>query len=86
MEIGKYYDNIICGSFVDSETGRIRIRTIPCAAIPQSLMVESLKIFRLRYPIGTKFRAENVKITKKPMGRIHARAKDQMLYVIDNNE
>jgi hypothetical protein len=86
MEIGNYYENIICESFLDSETGRIRIRTIPCEAIPQSLMVESLKIFRFSYPIGTKFRAENVKITQKPLGRVHARAKDQMLYVIDNNE
>jgi hypothetical protein len=83
MEIGNYYTSIICESFLDNETGRIRIRTIPCDVIPQSLMVESLKIFRERYPLGTKFNTTQVKICKKPDGRIYARAEDQMLYVLE---
>ncbi len=83
MEIGNYYDNILCESFYDKESRRVRIRTILCTAIPVSIMVESSKIFRDHYPVGTKFRANNVKICKKPDGRIYGRAQDQMLYPID---
>lgn len=83
MEIGNYYDNILCESFHDRETGRIRIRTIPCNALPESLLVESLKIFREKYPVGTKFETTKIKICQKPNGRIYARAEDQMLYVTE---
>lgn len=83
MEVGNYYENILCESFHDKESRRVRIRTIPCDSMPTSILVESLKIFRDRYPVGTKFRANNVKICKKPDGRIYARAQDQMLYVVD---
>lgn len=84
MEIGNYYDNILCESFYDKEASKIRIRTIPCEAIPEPLWVESLRVFRT-YPIGTKFRTTNVKICKKSHGRIYARAENQMLYHIDNS-
>jgi hypothetical protein len=82
MEVGDYYNNILCESFLDPETGRVRIRTIKCPALPNSLMVESLKKFRElnRYHLGTKFTTKNIKICKKPDGRIYARAEGQMLY------
>lgn len=86
MEIGNYYNDIICESFYDKNTYKIRIRTIPCEVLPSSLMVESLKMFRERYPVGTKFNTTRVKICIKPGNRIYARAEDQMLYVIENNE
>lgn len=83
MKLGNYYENVICESFIDEETGRARIRTIPCEAIPEPILVESLKKFREDYPIGTKFNTTNVKICKKPDGRIYARAEKQMLYVME---
>lgn len=66
MEIGNYYNDIICESFYDKNTYKIRIRTIPCEVFPSSLMVESLKMFRERYPVGTKFNTTRVKICIKP--------------------
>lgn len=65
MKLGNYYENVNCESFIDKETGRARIRTIPCEAIPKPILVESLKKFRADYPIGTKFTTKNVKICKK---------------------
>ena len=81
MIIGQYIDNIKCESFIDSETKRVRIRPLPNQEIPNTLLVECRKEFRdaNKYPIGTKFIAENVKVCKKTTGRIYLRAKDQNL-------
>ena len=81
MEIGKYYIHVQCESFLDKSTNRIRIRTIPSDYFPHQILVESLKIFRDKYPVGTIFYTEKIKICKKPDGRIYARASDQMLYL-----
>lgn len=85
MIVGAFYTNILCESFLDPETGRVRIRTLKCPALPNSLMVESLKIFRNldEYSLGTKFKTTKIKVCKKTDGRIYARAEDQMLYPLN---
>jgi hypothetical protein len=77
--IGNYYTEIICESFVDKETGRIRVRPLKDQILPSNLVIECLKSIRESYPIGTLFTAENVKVCKKPDGRIYLRAKDQII-------
>lgn len=80
---GNYYENVGCESFKDPETGRIRVRPLPGQVVPTNLVIECSKTIRNAHPVGTKFRTENVLVTKKPGGRIHLRAKDQMIYRID---
>lgn len=80
MTIGEYYSQVQCESFFDDESNRVRIRTIPNSLFPHQILVESLKSFRDEYPVGTIFYTENIKICKKPNGRVYARAKDQMLF------
>jgi len=80
---GNYYENILCESFRDPETGRRRVRPLPNQGFPTNLVIECSKKIRMAHPEGTKFRTENVLVTKKPGGRIHLRAKDQMIYIVD---
>ncbi|WP_165749493.1 hypothetical protein [Cellulophaga sp. Z1A5H] len=80
--IGNYYDNIKCESFLDPETNRIRVRPLPNQGLPTKIVVECKKEFREAHQIGTIFRTENVKVCKKPDGRLYLRAKDQMIYKI----
>jgi len=78
--VGNYYDKIKCESFLDSKTNRIRIRPLADQGFPTNLVVESLKKIREAHPVGTKFTTDNILVSKKPNGRIHLRAKDQMIY------
>lgn len=78
--LGNYYDNIKCESFLDPKTNRIRVRPLSGQGFPTNLVIESLKKIREAHPVGTKFTTENILVTKKPDGRIHLRAKDQMIY------
>lgn len=83
MEVGNVYNDVICESFKDPETYRLRIRPAKGQVVPTNLVVESLKVFREKYPEGTRFMANEIKVCQKPNGRIYLRAKDQMLFVID---
>ena len=78
MEVGDYYENVICESF--RESGRIRVRTVGNKVVPDGIFVECSKDIRESHPVGTKFRTENIKVIKKEGLRIHVRAKDHMLY------
>ena len=80
--IGNYIDNVKCESFLDPETNRIRVRPLPNQGLPTKMVLECLKSIREAYPPGTQFKTENVKVCKKPDGRIYLRAKDQMIYKI----
>jgi hypothetical protein len=73
------YKNLICESFLDPETGRLRVK--PALGQPfQGMVIECSRSIRNQYPIGTKFYCEEVKICKKPDGREYLRAKNQMIY------
>lgn len=82
MEVGDYIPNVLCVSFIDPETGRLRVKTQGNAALPDGLLVECSKKERESHPVGTRFRTEQVKVCKKPDGRIYVRAKDQMIYKV----
>lgn len=79
MVIGNYYNNIKCESFRDPETGRIRVRPLPGQLVPVNTFIECSVPMRNRYPEGTLFITENVKVCKKRDGRIYLRAKDQVI-------
>ena len=79
MVIGNYYYNIKCETFLDPETGRIRVRTLSNQIVPENILVESLKIIRNSHPVGTMFIAEEMKVCRKTSGRIYLRAKDQIV-------
>lgn len=78
--IGDFFNNIKCESFKDPETGRIRVKPLPNQGLPTKVVIECRKSIREEHPIGIQFRTENVKVCKKPDGRIYLRAKDQMIY------
>jgi len=80
--IGNYIDEVLCESFIDPETNRIRVRPLPNQGIPVNTVIECSMLERERHPVGTEFRTDNVKVCKKPDGRIYLRAKDQMIYKI----
>ena len=83
LVIGNTYQNVHCESFLESRTNRVRVRTIGVDAnIPEGILVECLKSIRDQYPIGTLFYAQEMKVCKKPDGRIYLRAKDQMIYKV----
>lgn len=83
LVIGTVFNDILCETFLDPETGRVRVRPLPDQGFPRNIVIESLKKFREKYPVRTIFRAESLKVCKKPGGRIYLRAKDQMLYEIE---
>ncbi len=65
---------LLCESFLDPETGRVRVR--PSIGEPfQGLVIECSRAIRNQYPVGTKFFCKDVKICKKPDGRQYLRAK-----------
>lgn len=80
--IGNYHQDILCESFLDSETNRIRVRPLPNQGLSVKLVIECSSKERKLHPIGTKFKTENVKVCKKPTGRIYLYAKDKMIYKI----
>ena len=82
MIVGEYIDNILCESFKDQDTGRIRVRPLPGQGVPIELVVECSKKERNSHPIGTVFKTECVKVCQKPDGRTYLRAKDQMIYKV----
>lgn len=82
LVIGTEYNDVLCETFIDPETNRVRVRPIYDERFPEKILIESLKKFRVDFPLRTVFRAESVKVCKKPSGRIYLRAKDQMLYEI----
>jgi hypothetical protein len=82
MEIGNVYKNIKCESFLDSETNRIRVRPCKNQVVSIEMVIECSRNIRESHPIGTIFYCEEVKVCKKPQGRIYLRAKDQMIYFI----
>jgi hypothetical protein len=85
MIIGNVYKSIECESFLDSETNRIRVRPCFNQAVPTEMLIECRRDIRESNPIGTKFYCEEVKVCKKPQGRIYLRAKDQMIFLKHDN-
>jgi len=81
--LGNYYDDIKCESFLDKETGRIRVRPLSGQGLPQNIMIECSSKERKLHPLGTRFMTVNVKVCKKPTGRIYLFAKDRMIYKIE---
>ncbi|RZJ34728.1 MAG: hypothetical protein EOO51_08350 [Flavobacterium sp.] len=81
--VGAFYKNIKCENFRDPETGRVRVRPLKGQNLPTNLLIECCKIERESHPPLTKFITENVKVCKKPDGRIYLRAKDQFIKKID---
>jgi hypothetical protein len=80
LVIGNTFSNVLCESFLDLETNRVRVRSLGDSNIPAGVLVECLKSIREQYPIGTRFYAEEMKVCKKTDGRIYLRAKDQLIY------
>jgi hypothetical protein len=74
------YSNLPCESFLDPETGRIRVRPIKGHPLHQ-MVIECSRSIRNQYPVGTLFYCEEVKVCRKPDGREYLRAKDQMIYL-----
>lgn len=84
--IGDYYYNILCESFIDPETHRIRVRPLPDQDVPTHLVIECSRKTREENPVGTVFSAESVKVCVKERGRIYLRAKGQKIERVDVNE
>lgn len=80
--LGDYYENIKCESFVDPETRRIRIRPLEGQGLSTKLVISCYMKLRKAYPIGTKFKTDNVLVCKQSDGRIYLYAKDKMIYKI----
>ena len=80
--IADIYSNVVCESFKDDETGRIRVRPVDIKTPEYKLVIECSKQEREAHAIGTKFLVKEAKVCKKPNGRIYLRAKDQMIYKI----
>jgi len=80
LVIGDIIDDVMCESFKDPETGRIRVRPLSGQGLPTKSLIECSSTERKAHPVGTKFKTENVKVCKKTDGRIYLRAKDQMIY------
>ncbi len=79
--VGNYIKNVLCESFLDPETSKVRIRPLPNQGLPIDLMIECFREYRNteKYPLGSQFIADDVKVCKKTIGRIYLRAKDQKL-------
>jgi hypothetical protein len=82
LVIGAIFENVKCESFLDPETGRIRVRPLEGQGLPVKIVIECSSEERKAHPIGTKFKTENVKVCKKSDGRIYLRAKDQNIQKI----
>lgn len=82
LVIGNTFSNVLCESFLDPETNRVRVRSLGDSNIPTGILVECLKSIREQYPVGTQFYATEIKVCKKPDGRIYLRAKDQIIYKV----
>lgn len=80
MEKALVIGELKCESFIDPETGRIRVRPLANQSLPTKIVIECSSSERKAHPVGTKFRTENVKVCKKSDGRIYLRAKGQMIY------
>lgn len=78
LDIGNTFQNVHCESFLESRTNRVRVRTIGTINIPEGILVECLKSIREQYPIGTRFYAQEMKVCKKPDGRIYLRVEDHI--------
>jgi hypothetical protein len=74
------YCNLDCESFLDPETGRVRVRPLKDHHL-HNMVIECSRSIRNQFPVGTKFYCVEAKICKKPDGREYLRAKDQMIYV-----
>ncbi len=83
MVIGNVYKSIECESFLDAETNRIRVRPCINEVVSTEMVIDCSRGIRESHPIGTKFYCEEVKVCKKPQGRIYLRAKDQMIYLFE---
>ncbi len=82
LVVGDYIQSVKCESFLDPETGRVRVRPLPGQNIPTSVVIECSAKERKKHPLGTQFTTTYVKVCVKPDGRIYLRAKDQMIYKI----
>lgn len=83
MEIGDIYINLECESFLDKQTNRVRVRPLQNQNIETNIVIECSRDAREINPIGTKFYCEEAKVCKKTDGRLYLRAKDQMIYLLE---
>ena len=65
LTIGDLYTNVVCESFKDDETGRIRVRPVDIKIPEYKLVIECSKQEREAHPIGTKFLVIEAKVCKK---------------------
>ena len=77
--VGNIYENIKCESFKDPESSRVRVRPLEGQNLPTKIVIECSKSERAKYPLGTKFITESVKVCSKPDGRVYLRAKDHLI-------
>ena len=84
LSIGTYYRNILCESFLDPDTNRIRVRPLVNQVVPPSIFIECSKSIREGYPLGTKFKALGVTVCKKQTGRLYLRADNQKIYKVED--
>lgn len=83
MQIGDIYINLKCESFLDKQTNRVRVRPSQNQNIETDIVIECSREVRETNPIGTKFYCEEAKVCKKIDGRLYLRAKDQMIYLLE---
>lgn len=81
--IGSYIEKVKCESFIDPETGRIRVKPLPNQGFRTDIVIECSMKIRNAHKVGTHFITDDVKVCKKPDGRIYLRAKGHMIYKVD---
>lgn len=82
--LGKVYPKIMCETFRDPATNRIRVRPLLNQGLPNTMFIECDKAERDAYPIGTKFMTTGVKVCRKPNGRWYLKAIKNFINKISN--
>lgn len=81
IKLGTYIDDILCESVFDEKANKIRVRPLSGQGLPKEMNIQCSKSIRNKYPVGTKFRTDDVKVCKA-YGAFYLRARDQMIYKI----
>ena len=79
---GTTINHIVCENFHDKNAGRIRVRPIQGQNLPLDLMIECSEEERKKHPLGTRFNAYDLRVCRKPSGKLYLRAKGQMIYKV----
>lgn len=80
LAIGQKFSGVLAELYVDPETNRRRVRSLPSEIFPSGILIECSKRIRSAHPIGTIFKV-NVGVFTKPTGRLYAHSlrKDELL-------